>query len=243
MLVPIDIIQVATFIPQNWVFDPMTNGQNVFNGNSRATLSESIFDPFSKEYKMIQRVGVRTDVPANADGSNEQNAAAKDTGTSRAYLFDLAVIDPQLDSDGNFIEGSGYISQTAISETMVGRNGFLQEAKAPTTGMTVTVTHPSAGVAVAHILGKAGIPLLGLSDFLGPIRYDFTVTIDKTDPAHPTYKAQGNHGLFPSMEVYINNVPIYEWDAIKEDTVPYDLGLGPLSRSHEFETGVQDLRP
>jgi hypothetical protein len=246
MLVPMDVIQVATFIPQNWVFDPLTGGENVFNGNSRATLTESIFDRLSTEYKMVQHIGVNTNADADTDGSSEQDNSDKDTGTTRAYVYELAVIDPQLDSDGHPIEGSGYISQTAMNETFVGRNGFLGEAKAATTGMTVTVIHPRKGVAVAHIVGSAGIPLLQWSDHLGPIRYDFTVTIDRTDPLHATYTAQGKHGLFPSMEVYINNVRIYEWDAIKEDTAPIDLGGVPFiwpGRNHDFETGTKELLP
>src|SRR5439155_25192769 len=32
LLVPQDIIQVDTFIPYDWVFDPFTNGSSVFNG-------------------------------------------------------------------------------------------------------------------------------------------------------------------------------------------------------------------
>lgn len=241
LLVPQDIIQVDTFIPHTWVFDPTSSGSNVFNGNSRRTLTESIFDRLSTEYKMMQRVAVHTYAEADPNGTQEQNTLYKDTGVTRAYVFGLAVIDPQLGPNGDAIEGTGYISETAMSETVPGQNGFLGQGKASADEMTVTVTHPSTRVVVAHIIGRAGVPFVPGSNTFGPIRYDFTVTINRTDPSHPTYTAQGNHGFYPSMEVYINKNRIYIWDAIQQGTLPNDLATFP-EENQDFEIAPTELQ-
>jgi hypothetical protein len=52
----------------------------------------------------------------------------------------------------------------------------------------------------------------------------FTITIDKTDPAHPIYSLVGNHKGFPAYEVYINHTRVYEHDPLVTGE-----GLGSLA--------------
>jgi hypothetical protein len=238
--VPEDTVQVDTFIPQVWVFDPFDFGV-VFSGNDRTTGTSSDFDEFSLEFKMTQTVTVCAFKEPDPDGTQEEATLTKQTGISRAYDMDEAVEDATVDANGNPVEGSGYINPLAQAATLPGTYGFLEQGQASTAGMTVTVTHTTSRIVVAHIVGSAGIPLITLADKLGPITYDFTVTIDKTNPSSPTYTIQGQHGLFPSLEIYVDNTLAYDWDAIVEDTAPVDLEVPALH--HQFQVGSNPLPP
>jgi hypothetical protein len=44
------------------------------------------------------------------------------------------------------------------------------------------------------------------------------------------------------MEIYINSVPIYTWDAIEQNTSPIDLEAFP-EINHDFQVGPGNLLP
>jgi hypothetical protein len=51
-------------------------------------------------------------------------------------------------------------------------------------------------------------------------RYEITVTVDRSDPSHPTFSVTGTNSEFPAYEVYINQQLAYHYD-------PVPNGYGP----------------
>jgi hypothetical protein len=235
-------IQIDAFIPHNWVYDPTTNGENVFNGNERSGQNPPLTSTFERsqsetDWKMMERATVFP-LAAGADASLENRSFFADTGITRAYVFALAIEDWVADEFGRPFEGSGYVSDFARQESRVGHNGFLGEAKALPDGMHVNITHPSDKVVQAHFTGDENIPLIN-SPIPSSIKCDITVTIDSSQPGPPMATVTGRHTKFPSFELYINGQTIYTYDALAEGTEPTDLTLRAVVRIDQPPTPLE----
>lgn len=67
--------------------------------------------------------------------------------------------------------------------------------------------------------GSLDSPLMGPSEALGQIDWDFTLTLDNTyEPGG--WVLSGAHDGFPAYEIYINGTPVYQHDP---GPAPYDF--------------------
>jgi hypothetical protein len=128
--------------------------------------------------------------------------------------------------DGYTISGSGHITNAAKSQMQPYNDGFIAEATASDSDVTVHVAYPSEVVASAYFSGRGENPLASLSE-LGPIIYNCGLLIDSSSPAAPTFTLTGSHTQFPAFEIYINGQRIHHYDPIPAGKSPIDITSGP----------------
>lgn len=222
-------IQVDAFIPQPWVFDPLSQLTNaVAEGDDRTTGTESVFKKDGK-FTLKQTIQVYCMKSKDPDGKKEEATHKRVVDSTRLYDFDQAVVDVQVDEDGRPISVTGRIKEDAANETTPETNGFIGEMTASADGLTVSVSYSAEHVVVVHFVASATDPFApdGVSV---PVSYDLNVTIDESDPEAPKFAIKGTHTEFPSFEVYINEQRIHHYDAVKEKTTPLDLTHGKTRR-------------
>jgi hypothetical protein len=142
---------------------------------------------------------------------------------------------PNYDPDGSQEQAT---KKTTVGETRQYRasvlvSGEIPAGAAPTATGTATpyvdnayVYHPSAKSVLADLGMNISNPLV-FGSSLGPIQYYLFVTIDRSDPSHPTYTIEGTSSEFPAYEVYINGQLVYSYDPIPGGHGPLSLLLGP----------------
>jgi len=219
-LVPMQTIQVDAFIPQQWVQAPLgpypwSLSDRTFAGDSRKnpldgsfTTGTAIFNT-SGSYRLEQKLDVTHFKFADPNGSQENATATVNVGLTKLY------------------------ANTAIVGVLLSPTAQPVETKfaTPTVGPP-NVTHSTDSIVTAEITCTASDPL-AYGSSQGPITYDITVTIDYTDPSHPTYTLSGSHALFPAYEVYVGNQLIHDYSPIPEGFIPNVLldGAFPLNGS------------
>jgi hypothetical protein len=216
-LVPEDIVQVDSFIPQQWVSDPVGY---VYNGNSRKVPLDGSFTTGSTQfiqsgqYKMEQKIAVTVYQEADPSGTQEQNSLTTTMGATKKY-------------HGSAVPGGTSTKTNTLSSTAT---PFATQTATPQVA-TATVTHTSSRVVTVELKGQAQDPLanpfaptIETPDPAPPLYYDITVKIDgSTNP--PTYTLSGNHKLFPAYEIYINNQLVHDYSPIPGGYTPYIMGF------------------
>ncbi|MCZ7593312.1 MAG: DUF3238 domain-containing protein [Kiritimatiellae bacterium] len=208
-------IEVTAFIPHDHISDPFHSIMGiVFGGDDRG------FDKNATSYRMRQKVAVVTIEECDADGLKE-GSIANLVGTTRSY-----------DEATSVDSGTGKLTAAAKADTVTGAPLMIDYGTASTSGMNITVNRLTNRKVEAVIVGSAANPLV---PFAPAIDYDFTVTIDSTDPLNSTYQITGSHDGFPAYEVYISNQRIHEHDPIATGEGP--LSLGPPKEHNVNHSG------
>jgi hypothetical protein len=216
LLVPEDIIQVDAFIPQTWVQEPPGPSHPfttyIDNGNSRKnpldaslTSGSALFIQSSPEFKVRQTINVCAFPSYDPDGSQEQATKKTTVGESREYKASVLV--------------SGEIPAGAVPIATGTATPYVDNA---------FVYHTSAKTVLTDLGMDVSNPLV-FGSSLAAIQYYLFVTIDRSDPNHPTYTIEGNCCEFPAYEIYINGQLVYSYSPIPGGNSPYSLLLGPVN--------------
>ena len=221
-LLPVEMITINAFIPDNTVDDPRNiipfTRNTVFEGDNRkaGTPPRSVWNE-NGAHRVQHKFNIVAWHAADADGLQD-NAYAEDPdgvqndnqlrhiGESREY--DKAT---SLDAAGN-------LTAAARADTVLNDGNLLiKKAPGPKTNLWIDWTESGwLGDRKVKITcrSRAFDPLVPLAGVFGPLEYKFTFIIDKTDPAHPTYSLTGDHDGFPSYEIYINHTRVYQHDPL-----------------------------
>jgi hypothetical protein len=208
LLLPVEMITINTFIPQNYL-QPFFD---VFAGDDRIDAAGKVIWNKNGSHRTQQKVNL---IPfrnmGDADGM-EDNAYANDP--------DGIKNDPVLNhvQETNTFQAStsivgGKISAAARADNVKGAPMRLDWQTGTNSGMSVTPTWLGDRKIQVRYVVSADNPLAS-GVLWDNIDYDFTLILDFTDPANPTYSLSGSHDGFPAYEIYIGDKRIYDHDPI-----------------------------
>jgi hypothetical protein len=238
LLMPVELITINTFIPQNNV-DPVADasgglltGSEVFEGDDRsagtpkrATWNKNGSHRTQQKFNVIpfQNMG-------DVDGL-EDNAFTNDAdGLKNDSWLNDTEITRKYDRVSS-LDASGNLTTAARADTTLGDSHLkMAEGHASTSGMSVASTWHGERKIKVHCVMSAQNPLVSGSP---AIDYDTTLTIDFTDTSDPRYSLEGEHDGFPAYEFYIGNKRIYQHD-------PLASGEGLLSLAAPMEHDVNE---
>lgn len=204
--VPTVSITINTFIPQNNVSGPPTWGNitdihTVYQGDNRSLGSENGFHRTQYKLKVVPNNQLNP-----GDGLDDDPIS--DIGQTVAY-------------DGpSSLDGSGNLTDVAKEDSILHDNYLkIDQGTASAAGLISTSKFLGTGKLQIECKCTASNPL-AIGSSWGPIMYDFTITIDNSDPDNPKYTATGNCKAFPAYEIYINGKQVFGYD-------PSSTGAGP----------------
>jgi hypothetical protein len=242
LLVPVEVITINSFIPQDHVSKPFSL-THIFEGDNRmdATAGIATWDKDGSYRTREQFTVIPFQSMGDFDGL-ENNAYANDPDGITNDEWFIGIGTTREYHEGSSLLG-GKISAAAKADTILGDN-YLKtgEATASKSGMKIEPVWQGERKVKVHCVGHATNPLFSILGIPAPaIDYDVNIIIDFTDQEHPKYTLQGDHDGFPAYEFYINDSRIYEHDPIATGQSP--LSLGPPMEFSIPETKVNQPIP
>jgi hypothetical protein len=214
LLLPVEMITINTFIPDNYVDDPIPFSSQIYEGDDRTTgtPARAKWDK-DGSHRTQQKFNV---IPfrnmGDADGL-EDNAYANDPDGVKndAWLNHCGTTNRYHKTSSL---AGGKISAAAKADTTLGDNNLkTASGTASTSGMKVEPTWLGDRKIKVKCTVKSGNPLA--PSFNGnEIDYVLELTIDYTDAANPRYSLTGEHDGFPAYEVYIGTRRIHHYDPL-----------------------------
>jgi hypothetical protein len=224
-LLPVQIITINTFIPQNHIDNPL-NGSRVFEGDDRINPTTGNAE-WNKDgsYRTQERFNV---IPfrnmGDADGLEDNAYANEPDGIKNDPWFIGIGTTHEYDKASSITAGK--ITAAAKADATLG-DSYLKtrEATASRSNMKIEPAWLGDRKIKVHCVGKASNPLASFLGIPAPaIDYDFNLTIDYTNAIDLRYSLEGDHDGFPAYEVYIGNNRVYEHDPIAAGQTPVSLG-------------------
>ena len=211
--VPTVSITINTFIPANNVQqllyglapsdkNDLTDWSVVYQGDNRSLGSEN--GSHRTQYKLEV-------VPNNQlnPGDGLDDDPMSDIGQTVAYDGPSSLDGPNL-------------TDAAKKDNVLYDNYLkIDQGTASAAGLTSTSKFLGTGKLQIECKCTASNPL-AIGSSWGPIKYDFTITIDNSDPDNPKYTVTGNCKAFPAYEIYINGTQVFGYD-------PSSTGSGPMA--------------
>lgn len=230
LLLPVEMITINSFIPHNYVDNPIPFSGSIFEGDNRnsgsparATWNAKGSHRTHTEFNIVawqiaDSNGLLDNAYANDSDGVKNDEYFVNIGTTREY------------DKATSLNSSGNISAAAKADTSLNDGNLkIAETTAPKSDVWIEKTEFLSSKKIAVTCRcEAPNPLVSLS-FFGPISYTFVITIDKTNPVAPKYSLTGKCKSFPAYEVYIGNSRIYQYDPLVDGRTPSWLLLPPIS--------------
>ncbi len=241
-LSPAEVVTIQTFIPHNNVDDPRNlipfTYKTVFAGDNRLIGSPARAKwNENGSHRTRQRFNVVAWRAADANGLQDNAYANDPDGVQNdEWLVDIGTT-REFDKASS-LDASGNLTAAALADaTLHDHTLKVNEATASKATVWIDKTEWIGDYKVAiYCKCSSGNPLVSGAGIFGPITYNFTISIDRSDPAHPKYSLSGDHDGFPAYEVYINHKRIYEHDPLATGE-----GLGSLGFPSEHSVPSSKL--